>query len=222
MGESVTVQEEQRSLSVVVLGAFNPAIFQPAWFAAEELLPAGEAKAAEIEVVHPDIAIFTAEWLHVEVTRERLALSTRRESHFEALRDLATGTLMLLRHTPTRVCGVNHGVLLSFPDRTSFDSLGWRIVPRENWDPVLSRPGVAVLDELGQRPDDREGYVRVRVEAIPDATYRARLEINDHFVFSNESSPESTERITSVLIEEWAAIEDRAKAIMAHVKELIV
>lgn len=217
----MAVQEEQRTLAVVILGSFNPAIFQPAWFAAEELLPLGEAENAVVEVVHPEVSIFEADWLRLEVTRERLAFVTPRESHFEALRDLAIGTLTLLRHTPTRVCGVNHSSVLQYPDRKSFDGFGWRLSPRDLWEPVLTRPGVVLLDEQGVRPDERDGYIRVRLQTFLDGTYRVRLEVNDHFDFSSAgNSPTSTEALTTVISEEWTAIDERAKAIVKHLRGL--
>jgi hypothetical protein len=37
--------------TVVLLGSFNPKIFQPEWFARQKLLPQAEADASEIKVI---------------------------------------------------------------------------------------------------------------------------------------------------------------------------
>src|SRR5437870_4919946 len=86
--------------SVVFVGDFNPKIFQPAWFAAQNLLRQEEADAAKIEIIHPEIVRFSLDWLHVEVVHERFKASTLQFPYFEILRDLTVGTFKILRHTP--------------------------------------------------------------------------------------------------------------------------
>jgi hypothetical protein len=61
--------------SIVLVGSFNPAIFQPAWLAAKGLIRESESDAAVVELIHPEVAQYSAAWLHVLVTRERYARS---------------------------------------------------------------------------------------------------------------------------------------------------
>jgi hypothetical protein len=58
---------EVRGYSIVLLGSFNPAIFQPYWFASNGLLRPDEAKEATIQVIHNQATIFTAGWLTLKV-----------------------------------------------------------------------------------------------------------------------------------------------------------
>ena len=62
---------EIEGVSIVLLGDFNPKIFQPAWFAAQELIRKEEAESAEIEVIHPEVVVFSLDWLRIQVTRNR-------------------------------------------------------------------------------------------------------------------------------------------------------
>jgi hypothetical protein len=204
-------------LSIVVRGAFNPSIFQPAWFAQEQIIRSAEADAAAVEIIHSDVAIFQAEWFRFEATRDRLAIHTSRESHFEAVRDLARSVLELLRHMPTRVVGVNHDVILDLNSRDAFDGFGWRLVPPENWSPVIERPGMVTLVEQGMRTDGLDGYVRVKVEPILDGGTRALVEVNDHFQVSEANAPSSTVRIANLLEEQWEVISSRADEVLSHV-----
>jgi hypothetical protein len=213
----VAVERESELLSIVVIGEFNPTIFQPAWFGTQELIRQGEADAATVEIVHRDVSIFTTEWLRVQVTRDRLHVQTERESDFDALRDLVVGTLSLLRHTPTRVVGVNHDATIRFQDRDQYDNLGWRLSPRELWDEVLQRPGVALLQEQGERPDKYAGYIRVKVEPILDNSMRSVVGVNDHFILSRNPSAASTDTTIQLLMDEWKPIASRAAQIIDHV-----
>ena len=44
--------------SIVLIGNFNPKIFQPAWFGSEGLIQKKEAEQSTIEIIHPDVVIF--------------------------------------------------------------------------------------------------------------------------------------------------------------------
>lgn len=203
-------------MSIVVRGAFNPSIFQPAWFAQEQIIRSSEADAAVIEIIHSEVAVFQAESFRFEATRDRLAVHTARESHFEAVRDLTRSVLELLRHMPTRVVGVNHGVVLKLGSRDAFDEFGWSLVPPDNWSPVIERPGVATLVEQGMRTDGFDGYVRVKVEPILDGGNSALVEVNDHFQISEANAPSSTVRIANMLDEEWNSMSSRSEEILSH------
>jgi hypothetical protein len=209
-----------QSLNIVVIGAFNPPIFQPAWLAAEGLIRPGDGEAAEVEIVHPEVTVFETEWMRCQVTRERFSMATQRESHYEPLRDLVASVFRLLRHTPTRVCGINHTEQLRFDNRDEFDALGWSLVPATNWEGVLDRPGVARLDEVGQRDDDRAGYVRAQLEQPLDGTLEMTAQVNDHIEFSPTPTQESTAELSELLLNDWGRISARATAIHQRIKEL--
>jgi hypothetical protein len=92
-------------VSIVLLGSFNPQIFQPAWFAAEELLRKEEAEAAEVAIIHRDIVSFSTSWMQLQVQLDRFMVSTADSAFYEPLRDLVLGTFQLLRHTPVQKMG---------------------------------------------------------------------------------------------------------------------
>lgn len=217
---AVGTRTVRQDLTIVVLGAFNPPIFQPAWLGAEGLIRQGDAENARVEIVHQEVAVFETEWLRCQVTRERFSMMTRRESHYEALRDLIASVFRLLRHTPTRVCGINHTEALRFDNRDEFDNLGWRLVPRENWDGVLDRPGVARLDEVGQRDDGLDGYIRVQLEQPLNGTQEISAQVNDHIVFSEQPEHRSTAQLSEFLLMNWPAITARAAAIHERIQDL--
>ena len=214
-------RQVQQEIALVVLGAFNPSIFQPSWFAQEELIRQEEAEAAKLEIIHQEVAVFELEWLRLQVTRDRLAFHSNRESHYEATRDLLIGTLDLLRHMPTRALGVNHDLVLEYESRDQFNQLGWELVPEDRWTAVLERPGMVRVEEQGKRTDDHDGYIRVRVEPILDGGTKVLCEVNDHFSLSQEDVPTSTVAIGKLLNAEWRNISERANQILEHVEGLI-
>lgn len=68
---------EISGMQIVLLGQFNPAIFTPAWFAHNRLLRDGLEESAQVQVIHPQIAAFAADWLHLQVTNEQFRAETQ-------------------------------------------------------------------------------------------------------------------------------------------------
>jgi hypothetical protein len=70
-----TIEPDLSELSIVLIGNFNPTIFQPSWLARHGLITDGAAQSAAIAVIHPDITAFSIESLFtLQVERERLTL----------------------------------------------------------------------------------------------------------------------------------------------------
>jgi hypothetical protein len=95
--------------SIVLLGSFNPGIFQPIWFASSRLIPKGEAEAAKNLLITSEFSRFETEWLGVEVLSERASFTTHLTPYFGPLRDLAESTMNLLPHTPVTALGLTNG-----------------------------------------------------------------------------------------------------------------
>lgn len=98
---------ELEGMSIVLLGSFNPAIFHPEWFRRHSLLGESECEKASVQVISQEIAMFSIGWVAVDVTADRIALTTNQSAYFEPLRDLILGVFTLLNHTPIRVIAVN-------------------------------------------------------------------------------------------------------------------
>jgi hypothetical protein len=93
--------------SIVILGAMNPAIFHPFWFAANKLIRETEASEADILIASKEVSDFRLDWLHVQVVSDRFLAEVNDAANHGPLRDLVTGTFTLLEHTPLTAMGLN-------------------------------------------------------------------------------------------------------------------
>jgi len=101
---------EISGMQIVLLGQFNPAIFTPAWFAHNKLLRDGLEESAQVQVIHPQIAAFTADWLHLQVTNEQFRAETQ-QAPYARLCELVVRTFSeCLHHTPLTAFGINRNV----------------------------------------------------------------------------------------------------------------
>ncbi|MFF3376217.1 hypothetical protein ACFYXF_25090 [Streptomyces sp. NPDC002680] len=202
-------------ISIVLVGSFNPKIFQPAWFAAQGLIRQEEATEANIEIVNNDICIFESSWFRVEIFNERWALLSRATPAVETLRDLAVGTFSVLRHAPVKKVGLNAHGHYTMPSREALDNFGHAIAPKEDfWLPVMEDPRLLSLTVRGERTDGFTGGVRGKIEPsgrIQDGLF---VEVNDEFT---NSEADSAEWAIKTLSEQWENHRNRVASIRENI-----
>jgi hypothetical protein len=201
-------QPELRGFSIVLLGDFNPRIFQPAWFSAQRLIREGEYETADIKVVHSEITDFLLEWCHLTVTRDRFVVQSSHEPD-EAVRDLVLGTFKILIHTPISKMGINTEAHYRVQSEPSWHRFGHTLAPKEIWNEVLDAPGMrSITIEEGKRRDGRKGYIRVTVEPsvpVPPGVY---FRVNDHYEAEAKEGGGCSEILT-ILEEAWTSSRER-------------
>ncbi|HSH61703.1 MAG TPA: hypothetical protein VK988_19055 [Acidimicrobiales bacterium] len=182
---------ETEGLEVVVLGSFNPSIFSPAWLRLHDLIGAREADEAKVQVIVPPAAVFSTEWLGVNVQQDSMSLQTEMTQDFERLRDVAVGILEVLKETPIFALGINRHIHWQAPSDSSYHYFGDHLVPKEFWSQALILPGTQQLTVQAIRPDEWAGYIRVTIQ--PSNTLRPRgifAQFNDHVYLTRvESQP---------------------------------
>lgn len=207
----MTLQLVLEAVSIVHRGHFNPAIFQPSWFAAQNLIRPQEAEAAEIEIIHPKAAVFTADWLRVNVLEDRFHAATIQADYFEPLRDLVLGVLGILAHTPLKALGINREFHYRYPSEDTWHEVGDRLAPKGDWESILKNPGMLSLTVQGKRPDGFEGYIQVKVEPSRKAHPGVFIEVNDHFqLASGDEIPPGTSKAIKIISSQWISSMSRA------------
>lgn len=185
-----TSEPYAEAASVVLVGWFNPAIFHPAWFIAEGLLPADVERDIALDVVSAQFTSFRADWLRLQVDAERFQVSTDDPSAFDALRDLAEGAAKLLRHTPVRAVGINTRADYRLPDHESWKQLHDRYAPLDRWTDRLPEPKLQSLSVKADRPDAYPGWLQLTLKPSPNVQPGAEVHVNDHFARTESDSAE--------------------------------
>ncbi|MFF6912998.1 hypothetical protein [Streptomyces sp. NPDC012466] len=206
---------EHDSVSIVFIGAFNPRIFQPAWFVSQGLIPADESSEANVQIINNDFCAFETDWVRIEVVDTRWMISSKELPVFEPMRDLALGTFSALSSTPITKIGLNAHAHYTSPSREALDSFGHQVAPKEQlWNPILEDPRTVTVRVQGDRPDKYEGSVRVKVEPssiIPDGLF---VDVNDEFLNHDSTTPSWA---IDVLNEEWESHRERVSRCRRHI-----
>lgn len=206
-------QPQIQGVTVVLLGDFNPKIFQPAWFSAEGLIRDKEAEKAEIEIIHSDVVSFTLDWLRFQVTPERLLAATTQEPYYEPLRDLILGTFSLLRHTPIDKMGINREMHFRLSSEESWHTFGHRLAPKTIWNGILHEPGMRSLTMEGKRQDDYKGCIRAQVEPSVRVHPGVYIKVNDHYEVEDQHPGTGCEAILEMFENSWNESLQRASQI---------
>lgn len=190
--------------SIVLIGKFNPAIFQPAWFSSQNLIGEQECQDAEINIVHPDVVNFRLSWCNFEVTRERLIVTTTQEQAYELIRDLILATFRLLSHTPIKMLGINQEMHFRLKSAEDWHSFGHQLAPKEQfWADTLKNPGTLNVTIQGERTDDHAGKVVVIIKPSEKVQYGVNFRINDHYELEGKDEIIGCDHIINILEQEW-------------------
>lgn len=202
--------------SIVLLGDFNPAIFQPFWLAEKKLIREGEATNATIEMISSTITKFKLDWIEFDITQKRLEARIAKDPFIEPARDLIIGIFSHLKETPIRIMGINNGRNLSLPDFERFYEFGNKLAPLSNWSDFMKDPRLINLEILeNPRKDGYTGMYRVRVFPAPinlNIKWGVSITVNDHYELENEKRDRDGE-IIKILSANWDNSKKRADEI---------
>jgi hypothetical protein len=214
----MAAQVELSGYSIILVGSFNPAIFQPEWFARNDLISEDDAHAGQeaLEVVHPELTRFSTEWLDFETTRDRCRFATSQSARHADLRDLAIGTFTLLSHTPVQAMGLNRDAHFKFASEAEWHEVGDRMAPKEPWQGVLTEPGLRKILMEESREEGVPGYVRVELAPSVKVEPGVFIQVNDHYRLAEAPGVDAAEAVT-VLRDRWDALRSRTDAITERI-----
>jgi hypothetical protein len=202
--------------SIVLLGAFNPPIFQPEWFARQELLPQTEVDHAEVAIIQSQVAQFQTERFDFQITPDRLVIAAKPNTVSEPLRDLVVGIFYVLEHTPVQAMGMNRQMHFAMPSEKAWHLLGDRLAPKEPWSEFANgrRPGLRNLQILYGSISSQEPSTTVTVQPSLQISYGAYFEVNDH---SPAEKGKGVNSLMDILQSRWEESQNNAERIAKHI-----
>jgi hypothetical protein len=222
--------------TIVLVGRFNPAIFQPAWFALHKMLGQKEAETAEINLIQAGISQFKVDQFELLVLSDRFSV-TSLNGHPEHIRDLVISCFgQNLPHTPVRAMGINRAAHFDTGSFEVRDRVGSRLAPKDAWgawgreieasplEPREARGGmISIVMQQNTRPDGHKGHVQAKVEPsirIANST-GIFVDVNDHFDLSGpEQAVQDTSSAVAVLEANWEVSLQRSAIIIDQIMAL--
>jgi len=209
-------EPEITGASVVLIGSFNPTIFQPQWFASQNLLPKSEAESASIKAIVPAVCEFETERFQIQVVQERFMAVSKVGANPEPLRDLVVGTFFILEHTPVTAMGINQHLHFQMKTDSDWHRVGDRLAPKDGWNGILhGRPGMLSLTIVTEAADSQP-KTTVRVEPSVKLKLGIYFDINEHYTSEKD---DNLKGLMTLLQERWKEAGLHAKNIANHIIE---
>ena len=225
------IEPEVSSVSVVLLGKFNPAIFTPAWFALQGLLPENAATSANLQVAHQQVTVFSTEWLNLNVTVDRFIVETLQAPYIR-LRDLVVRLFKeYLHHTPLNALGINRDIHFQVRSSAERDRIGRTLAPVEPWGVWGHALGVdgahggmtsLTMSQINPEGRPKGGRINVKVEPsnkIDQGRLGVDVQVNDHYTI-DDASPGAGERLIGLLENNFDTSLNRSNSIVDHIMSL--
>lgn len=205
--------------TIVLLGAFNPLILSPEWFANNDVVSTGELEqllqsGKSISIRDFALLEFRTFQLQAEPDRVQFALTEEAETPM-LLADVVVNTFTLLGHTPVRAIGLNHTAHREMEPAPRGHVLE-QLAPRAPVDRVLTDLRLETLTWSGQRDDDYAGRVGLTVE--PSRRVEGLFfSVNDHYDLGDGGTGV---RAAELIGSQWHASLKRADALFESIIRL--
>ena len=225
------IEPEHSSCSIVLLGTFNPAIFQPAWLnltGVEDNID----DPTEIRIIHRDIANFTVGVRNYFVDKERFQIESASAPWVNLLDVVSKIFGENLIHTPIRAFGVNMTVHFRLPSHDAQMQLGRKLAPVEPWgrfgkemlNSDKNLPGG--LHKLTMRLPRVHDGIRIDTNATvePSPLITGNLgvstNVNHHHVPSDFKEEDGSDYIVSALKDRFQKCLDEADGIINDIMQV--
>jgi hypothetical protein len=206
---------ELSSSSIVLVGSFNPTIFQPQWFARHGLISDPEAENATVKLIAPQVSQFETERFVILVLQERFTAASKPSADPAPLRDLVLGTFFILEHTPVTAMGLNRQMHVAMRGEDDWHRLGDRLAPKEGWRGILNgRPGMLSLSITVQREAPPGAVFNVTVQPSLRVKHGAYFETNEHYTGPQD---QSLQGLMKVLGQRWEDVPNYASRVVEHI-----
>ena len=226
------ITPEMDTVSVVVIGHFNPAIFTPAWFALHELLPQRAATSAELNLAHPEITQFQSDWLNLQVTRDRFVAQTTQAPYIR-VSDLAVRVFKdHLSHTPLRAFGINREVHFCVLTAAERDRIGRALAPVEPWGTWGQQLGTSgeqggmtslTMTQVAIEGRPAGDHINVAVEPskrVGDGVVGVYVRVNDHYAADETVGSDFSVKLMETLEKDFDSSLGRGENIIDHIMSL--
>jgi hypothetical protein len=213
MTESHLPSEDRTT--IVLVGSFNPRIFQPSWFVRQQLLPPLDEEEAQVDLINNDFCAFQTSLYRIEVLSERFAAHSLAAPVVDLLRDLVQGTFEILKHNPVLKVGINTSGHFQLNSFDQYNSFGHHLAPKHDlWKPILDNPKTLSVLIQGRRVEGLyPGHINVKVEPSTRIANGVFIETNDEF--QNDAATDAS-WLSTLLVEEWPNSLDRVRDIRRH------
>ena len=190
------LNKSHSSMSIVLIGSFNPLIYHPEWFKSNNILPPEDVDAVLNSqepnlVVSPGLTLFRTSNIEINVTPERFMIKARKQP-FVFIKDVLQKSFEKLGSTPVKQMGINDHYHIKFDSEKELQDFADIIVPKVRWnsllgDEVKGTNRVSGLTKIQMRKTTDFGAINYTLEPSPVVKPGVYISNNHHYNLEEES-----------------------------------
>jgi hypothetical protein len=223
------MEMQSKSLSIVLVGSFNPPIFHPLWLETKGLISSKDRENSNVNIGKLNnefVGIVKLDWAHIQVQHGQFVITGTDERRYEAIRDLVVGIFEILGETPLFKLGINLESDYLTNSEKQWDELGYALVPPKFWGQYLNKPGMAQVQvREKERQDGFPGYFNVMVAPTiynqEEKKYGLKIATNDHYEVKDEGQIDNAEPVIIILKKQWESSIKRSEAVTKEILKLV-
>lgn len=226
------IQPEISGCSIVLVGQFNPSIFQPAWLLSHQIERDVDDESVKTEIVHPDVSRFSFENRAYTIDQNRFQIQTTVAPWVKLLDITVLIFAELLMHTPIRAFGVNRDAHFNVIDPATRHRVGRTLAPIEPWGDFGAQMEPPVADQVGglqsltmrriqsNEKFDRQTNAKIEPSAHLDPRTGVYMQINSHFAIKELPKGHGANTAIEILAEQFQTCVNESDEIMNTIMEL--
>ena len=201
--------------AIVIVAAFNPAIYTPDWLFHAKLIGVSDVAAAKASpefVITGMVCNYHTDTFILQVLQDRLYLESNGVLT-PALADLAIGILTVSGHVEVQQMGLNFFANYKMPDVASYHKVGDVLAPKNIWESAFGQAGssigmqtVAIKIQPFERdvvPNSKD-EIRLTVQPSPKISRGVFLAINHHSEIAERTAEKSkVEAAVEIIEKNW-------------------
>gem|GEM_PF-4287306 len=187
---------------MVLLGRFNPRIFQPMWFEARGLLADVDVEPESLVLTDGFVA-FQTPVISVLCAQDRCQFAmTSLTPTPDLIRDVVLGTFAILSETPVWEIGINHAAQIPAQVRR------WDEIVAQFGDPqkaleLLPGQSLLTIELRAPRDDELAGELTLRLQPSMRLEGGIWFSVNDHVIVRDSQEPKGAGEAMATLDDMW-------------------
>ncbi len=213
---------EDSSFETVLVGSFNPFIFQPSWFLNLGFITSvDQFSSEENQIITTEVTRITLLGLQLTAMRDRLIVFSPDQTTDSLQQDLLSLVLTKLNHTPIRAAGINCNVHFSV-SRENYQLIGEILAPKDVlWNAIQTEPKLKSIVMQSLRKDGPfPGHTTITIQQSPKLEVGIYITINYHFDVPSEEEISSSS-VLKFISQEWATPRNLMGRVMSEIDNLI-
>jgi hypothetical protein len=193
---------ERKQFSIVLVGTFNPLMFQPEWFGKNDVISPEEVEFARNQsnniptIITPQLTVFRTSQLSIRIEQDRFLVLAEKEPLL-IIKDFVKKTFEKLGGLTITAFGYNYSAHYKFNSEPEIHAFADKLTPKQYWRALLGndvtgddRKGGLSSLQMHQYKDGNEGMISIVLQRSVHLKPEPGIFLicNDHTNISDDDS----------------------------------